>query len=319
MAGTEILLANTELLGRIIAAAILLTGVYTVWEVVRRLIKKSHTLATGGAMPLQAKGPNPEKAIPGILIRSMLAPLPRDAFRDERAGMCPLHNRMYCGTTTFSLHLPPQKGALSSKARQETSLGHLHVLGCNECFDEAEKYREMMWRRDNHVLHPVWASAQIYPHLLEDRFVRVVEPCVLFSGELRATVTSAAPAPAGAIAESNDPLLEWAEQLRADLAILASKAEKQDVEHIMLAPEIPAEALAEAIESLLPGMNPNDVIAIYRKVGRPDRWPGGFILGLNHIAWVSNPKKETPVKLSYASIRSIQAGKKEKTVLFDDK
>jgi hypothetical protein len=163
-------------------------------------------------------------------------------------------------------------------------------------------------------VHPQWASAQLYPHLIEDRFARVVEPYRPLPGQ--------APGENPAAATKQDPLAEdspdaWAGQVMSDLAVLISNLDEVAMKSLFVRPNIRRDILKEAILSLCPGMAPSEVIAIYRRPAPPGRWAGGFILGLHRIAWITRPKKEKPTVLSYESLKSVQFGLKKKSLILN--
>ena len=172
-----------ECIGTFIAVLI----VIVLWNVVYWSIKRVGSTALGTLNPLPRKDDGTDDPSRGVQ-SSSCSNDGATLFVDKKNARCPVHQEAYTGYTVLELVLPPQPGMFVGTGEQERVLGYLNVIGCNQCAREACKHWDFVWKRDNHELHPTWAGAQIYPHLLQDKFLRVKTPFFLFPGEQSAAL-----------------------------------------------------------------------------------------------------------------------------------
>lgn len=152
-------------MGAFIATLIGLILVNLIWALVRKVFYS----ATGGSQPLPRRDNQSDD-----LARGLVKPgeeqteLPLAAFPGLASpSRCPLHASPYLGYSTIRLW-----------RRERVST--LYLIGCRSCFEEATRHMRFLWHRGNSAQHPVWASAQIYPHLLEDATASIEAPFVAF-------------------------------------------------------------------------------------------------------------------------------------------
>ncbi len=102
-----------------------------------------------------------------------------DAFQGFRDSRCPLHAKPYCAMTVFAISRPPRMfTVLVSEMSHSAIVGRCYLISCPDCIKEANRYRSFTWNRANRPQHPVWASTQLYEHLLKDHFARVQQVSV---------------------------------------------------------------------------------------------------------------------------------------------
>ncbi len=97
-----------------------------------------------------------------------------DAFQEFRDSLCPLHAKPYCAMTVFAIIRPPRMfTVLVSEMSHSAVVGRCYLISCPDCIKEANRYRSFTWNRATRAQHPVWASTQLYEHLVKDHFARV--------------------------------------------------------------------------------------------------------------------------------------------------
>lgn len=156
------------MLGGIAATLLVLLLLNLVWALVRR----TYFAATGASVILDAKDGGIDDPARGILVPLAKTGdvLDRAAFHSLASPQCPLHNAPYVGHSRFVVERPGRP----------IPVYVVSIIGCTECLTEAQKCRFLEWRRDNTDEHPVWASRQLYPYLIDDRIVRLQYPLMAF-------------------------------------------------------------------------------------------------------------------------------------------
>lgn len=179
MVGNVHLIASVgEVLGLVLLALIFSVFAF-IWNSIHDKAKSAASGLAGSDVPLPPRDEGLDDVHRGIS-NCEKAPRKLEDFPNIKSIMCPLHSEEYVGWTGFEVIQPAQYLKLGFSPPQDKALYWIYLIGCQSCFFEARKLRDFKWKRSNADQHPIWASCQIYPHLLKDRRIQISRPMYLF-------------------------------------------------------------------------------------------------------------------------------------------
>ena len=226
------------------------------------------SLISGGMRPLSPRGQAQDSSQGVHVDRSEIASEPDCVLTGLSDECCPIHNGPYEAVACFALVRPPQH--LNVFRQNAAVTAQIQVALCGDCVPTACSTRNsgFIWSRRNYNEHPPWGSANLYPHLLGDRRIRLWsvtrrsgngsswEECLQpESGELLTTVPRAVTASPEEIIEEYAPFLK--------------------AENVYLPDTMPRAKLREAIRSYAPIGRESVLVFIDKRAG----WTGcGLVL-----------------------------------------